>query len=65
MKTDIKNEVEKFDSYVEQKIQREIKDVHNKWNKMGTKQKLDTIFVVMGIIAFTTNALVSIKKLRN
>ena len=65
MKTDIKSEVKEFDSYVEQKIQREIKDVHNKWNKMGTKQKLDTIFVVMGIIAFTTNALVSIKKLRN
>jgi hypothetical protein len=57
--------LKEFDSYVEQKIQREIKDVHNKWNKMGTKQKLDTIFVVMGIIAFTTNALVSIKKLRN
>tara|TARA_Y100000004_G_scaffold196600_1_gene267162 strand:+ start:2484 stop:2687 length:204 start_codon:yes stop_codon:yes gene_type:complete len=57
-------EVKDLEKYIETKVEEKVKMASSKWSAMGTKQKLDFIFVAMGIIAFTTSALASIKKIR-
>ena len=65
MKQSITDEVLELESYIEDKVDKKIKEGQNKWSKMTTKQKLDLIFVTMGIVAFTFSALSHLKKLRN
>ena len=65
MKKSITDEVLELESYIEDKVDKKLKEGQNKWSKMTTKQKLDLIFVTMGIIAFSVTALANFKKLRN
>lgn len=57
-------ELKGLEKIIETKVEEKIKMASSKWSAMGTKQKLDFIFVSMGIIAFTVTALANIKKLR-
>lgn len=58
------DEIEDLEKYIEAKVEDKVKLASNKWSKMGTKQRLDLVFVSMGIIAFSISALNGLKSLR-
>lgn len=58
------DEIEDLEKYIEAKVEDKVKLASNKWSKMGTKQRLDLVFVSMGIIAFSISALNGLKALR-
>tara|TARA_Y100000385_G_scaffold283898_1_gene340918 strand:- start:107 stop:310 length:204 start_codon:yes stop_codon:yes gene_type:complete len=63
-KQSVMDEIEDLEKYIEAKVEDKVKLASNKWSKMGTKQRLDLVFVSMGIIAFSISALNGLKSLR-
>mgnify|MGYP006000220671 CR=1 FL=1 len=63
-KQSVMYEIEDLEKYIEAKVEDKVKLASNKWSKMGTKQRLDLVFVSMGIIAFSISALNGLKALR-
>jgi hypothetical protein len=63
-KQSVMDEIEDLEKYIEAKVEDKVKLASNKWSKMGTKQRLDLVFVSMGIIAFSISALNGLKALR-
>lgn len=57
-------EVKDLEKFIENKVEEKVKMASSKWSAMGTKQKMDFVFVACGIVAFVTSALASLKKLR-
>lgn len=57
-------EVKDLEKFIENKVEEKVKMASSKWSAMGTKQKMDFIFVACGIVAFVTSALASLKKIR-
>lgn len=60
----VSQEINELESFIERKVEEKVKVVSNKWSQMGTKQKLDFIFVACGIVAFTLTAIANLKKIR-
>ncbi len=63
-KQSVMDEIEDLEKYIEAKVEDKVKLASNKWSKMGTKQRLDLVFVSIGIIAFSISALNGLKALR-
>jgi hypothetical protein len=63
--SNVGKEIKDLEKFIETKVEEKVKMASSKWSAMGTKQKMDFIFVAMGIVAFTTSALASFKKIRS
>jgi hypothetical protein len=57
-------EIKNLDKYIETKVEEKVKMASSKWSAMGTKQKMDFIFVGLGILAFSVNIWKTLKEIR-
>lgn len=58
------SDLEQMELMIEKKVKEEVRVATNKWSEMGVKQKLDLIFVVTGILSFTSMVYVNWKKIK-
>ena len=57
-------EVKELEKFIENKVEEKVKMASSKWSAMGTKQKMDFVFVGLGILAFSVNIWKTLKEIR-
>tara|TARA_R110001592_G_scaffold337508_1_gene624200 strand:+ start:3792 stop:3995 length:204 start_codon:yes stop_codon:yes gene_type:complete len=57
-------EVKDLEKFIENKVEEKVKMASSKWSAMGTKQKMDFVFVGLGILAFSVNIWKTLKEIR-
>jgi hypothetical protein len=62
--SDVVKEIKDLEKFIETKVEQKVKMASSKFSAMGTKQKMDFIFVGLGIIAFSVNIWKSLKEIR-
>lgn len=65
MKNSVEKELGDLDKYIDEKVEQKVKTVSNKWSGMSTKQKLDFVFVIVGISYFSLALLSTVRKMRS
>ena len=58
------DEIKSLEKFIETKVEEKVKMASSKWSAMGTKQKMDFIFVGLGILAFSVNIWKTLKEIR-
>ena len=57
-------EIKNLEKYIETKVEEKVKMASSNFYAMGTKQKMDFIFVGLGILAFSVNIWKTLKEIR-
>tara|TARA_B110000259_G_scaffold151836_1_gene171660 strand:+ start:675 stop:878 length:204 start_codon:yes stop_codon:yes gene_type:complete len=57
-------EIKDLEKFIETKVEEKVKMASSNWGAMGTKQKMDFIFVGLGILAFSVNIWKTLKEIR-
>lgn len=57
-------EIKNLEKYIETKVEEKVKMASSNFSAMGTKQKMDFIFVGLGIFAFSVNIWKTLKEIR-
>lgn len=65
MKNKVSKELSDLDDYIDEKVNDKLKSAGSKWSNMSAKQKLDFVFVIVGISYFSIALLNTVKKMRN